>query len=136
MEKIHNNLTIENLIKTEHFKQLDKDKKEEMLINSAWFKQFNYSQQREIKAGLENNLDISWYAKHYFNDGKMGVIKVGLMKDLDVSLYAKKKFNWLQMLEIYDGLSEGLDVSIYAKPEIPSYKMGKIREQLSKESTL
>ena len=103
MEKIHNNLTIENLIKTEHFKQLDRYKKQEIVIDSEWFKQFNYSQQREIKAGLENNLDISWYAKDYFNDGKMGVIKVGLMKGLDVSLYAKKEFNWLQMLEIYDG---------------------------------
>ena len=58
------------------------------------------------------------------------------MKGLDVSLYAKKEFNWLQMLEIYDGLAEDLDVSIYAKPEILSFKMGKIREQLLKESTL
>ena len=37
MEKIHNNLNIENLTKTE------------------WFNQFNKGQQKEILKGLKNN---------------------------------------------------------------------------------
>ena len=44
MEKIHNNLIIENLIKTEDFIQLNKEKKEEIIINSNWFKQFDKHQ--------------------------------------------------------------------------------------------
>ena len=34
MKKIHNNLTIENLIKTEYFKQLDRLEKQEIVISS------------------------------------------------------------------------------------------------------
>ena len=37
---------------------------------------------------------------------------------------------------IFKGLAQGLDVSIYAKPEISWKEMIRIREQLSKESTL
>ena len=44
MEKIHNNLIIENLIKTEDFKQLNKEKKEEIVMNSNWVKQFDKHQ--------------------------------------------------------------------------------------------
>ena len=41
MNKIHNNLTIENLIKTEYFKQLDRLEKQEIVMNSEWFNQFD-----------------------------------------------------------------------------------------------
>ena len=40
MNKINNNLTIENLIKTE------------------WFNQFDENQKKEILEGLEDNLDV------------------------------------------------------------------------------
>ena len=53
MEKIHNNLNIENLIKTE------------------WFEQFNHYQKEEILKGLETNLDVSIYANKDFNIDKM-----------------------------------------------------------------
>ena len=49
MNKIYNNLNINNLIKTDLFNQ------------------FNKSQQIEILIGLENNLDISIYAKSEFD---------------------------------------------------------------------
>ena len=50
MNKIYNNLSIENLIKTE------------------WFNQFTYSEQEEIRKGLEANIDVSIYAnpKYYW----------------------------------------------------------------------
>ena len=41
MNKIYNNLNIENLMKTD------------------WFKQFNKEQKKEILTGIENNVDIS-----------------------------------------------------------------------------
>ena len=92
MNKEYNNLTIDNLMRTE------------------WFNQFDEYQQRKIKQGIRNKLDISWYAK--------------------------KEFNWLQMEQIRLGLLYNLDVSVYAKKEIPSDKMFKIRENLLRESTL
>ena len=79
MNKIYNNLNIENLMKT------------------GMFNQFNEFQQEEIIKGLEENLDVSFYAKPYFNYLQMGIIKMGLEENLDVSIYAKKHFNEYQM---------------------------------------
>ena len=92
MNKIYNNLNIENLKKTE------------------WFNQFNMAQQFEILIGLENNLDIS--------------------------IYAKKEFDNFQMAQIREGLEANLDASQYAKPEISWEKMSEIQLDLLKESTL
>ena len=49
MEKIHNNLNIENLIKTD------------------WFEQFSINQKQEILKGLEEDVDVSIYAKTDFD---------------------------------------------------------------------
>ena len=75
MEKIHNNLNIENLIKTE------------------WFNQFNISQKEEILQGLKENLDVSIYAKPDFHWKQMWQIRYGLKDNLDVSIYSKLDFN-------------------------------------------
>ena len=83
MNKIHNNLTIDNLIKTDW-----------------WIKQFNRKQRKVIKEGLKDNLDISWYAKKEYNAAQMFEIKVGLEKRLDVSIYAKPDYNEHQMKDI------------------------------------
>ena len=50
MNKIYNNLNIENLIKTE------------------WFNQFDEKQKEQISFGLEDNLDVFIYAKPEFNE--------------------------------------------------------------------
>ena len=49
MEKIYNNLSIENLTKTD------------------WFEQFGYYQRKQILKGLEKNLNVSIYAKPEFD---------------------------------------------------------------------
>ena len=49
MNKIYNNLTINNLIKTD------------------WFNQFDYYQKEQIKSGIEVNVDVSIYAKSEFD---------------------------------------------------------------------
>ena len=82
MEKIYNNLNIENLIKTD------------------WFNQFSESQQEEIRLGIENNVDISFYAKSDFSDYQMDEIKLGLKDNLDVFLYTKPEISSKQMMEI------------------------------------
>ena len=72
MNKIYNNLNIENLKKTE------------------WFNQFLEFEQEEILKGLKNNLDVSIYAKPEFDMSEMREIRLGLENNLDVSWYAKK----------------------------------------------
>ena len=39
--KMHNNLNIENLIKTKAFNKLTAEQKEELLTDSEWIKQFD-----------------------------------------------------------------------------------------------
>ena len=63
MNKIHNNLTIENLIRTE------------------WFNQFDENQKKEILEGLEDNLDVSIYAKKDLPNKKMEEIREELLKE-------------------------------------------------------
>ena len=48
-KKIYNNLSIDNLTKTE------------------WFNQFDEFQQKQIRTGLEDNLNVSIYANPEFN---------------------------------------------------------------------
>ena len=67
MNKIYNNLNVENLIKTDSFKKLTVKEKESLLQNSQWFNQFQELQQQEILKGLKANLDVSIYAKKEFN---------------------------------------------------------------------
>ena len=74
MNKIYNNLNIENLTKTE------------------WFNQFNKQQKDQILKGLEDNLDVSKYAKKEFSYRKMVQIRFGLEKNLDVSIYANPEY--------------------------------------------
>ena len=97
MNKIYNNLIIENLIRTEYFKKLNTNEKEEIVNNSEWFNQFNRNQQEEILEGLKHNLDVFWYANPEFNSYQIAEIKIGLIQYLDVSVYAKPEVNWREM---------------------------------------
>lgn len=71
MEKELKNLNIKNLVQTE------------------WINQFNEKQQREIREGLENNLDVSIYAKEEFTWEQMFYIRKGLKNNLDISSICK-----------------------------------------------
>ena len=75
MKKIYNNLNVENLTKTE------------------WFKQFSISQKEQIKCGLEDNLDVSIYAKKEYNWKQMDEIRLGLKDNLDISYFIDSEFN-------------------------------------------
>ena len=82
MKKIYNNLSIENLMKTEKFNQFDE------------------IQQKQIELGLKNNLDISIYTKKEFDGGQMFVIRTGLEENVDISVYAKPEYTWEEMEKI------------------------------------
>ena len=75
MEKIHNNLNIENLIKTE------------------WFNQFSNLQKTSIIYGIKDNVDVSIYAKKEFQFHQMEEIRLGLKNKIDVSVYANPDFD-------------------------------------------
>ena len=75
MNKIYNNLNIENLVKTD------------------WFNQFKEYQKEEILEGLEANIDVSVYAKKEFNVYQMEQIRLGLEKNLDAFIYANSKYS-------------------------------------------
>ena len=92
MEKIHNNLSIENLILTE------------------WFTQFDEEQKEEIIKGMKKGLDISWYAKKEFTDEQMNKIRIGLEDNVDVSIYAKPEYTWEQMNIILEGLKANVNL--------------------------
>ncbi len=91
-----------------------KEKKRENDIKID-LRRFNKEQRKEIRVGLLDGLDVSWYAKPEFNWRQMDEIRLGLIKGLDVSWYARSEFDALQMMEIRDGLLEGLDVSMICK---------------------
>ena len=63
MNKIYNNLNIENLIKTD------------------WFEQFKLYQKEEILEGLKDNLDVSSYANEKFTAKQMGEIREQLLAE-------------------------------------------------------
>ena len=115
MEKIYNNLSIDNLMLTE------------------WFSQFDEEQKEEIIKGLNKGLDISWYAKKDFNYEQMYKIREGLSKKLDVSIYAKPEYSWEQMNIILQGLEANVNISLLADPDIDEYYMTQIFYNLIKE---
>ena len=92
----------------------------------------------EIRIGLAQKIDVSWYAKPEFDYEQMEQIRLGLdkmfgsSKTVDVSWYAKPEFDSDQMCQIRVGLDKKLDVSVYAKPEFKRDQMEQIRIGLEK----
>ena len=71
---LYNNLTIENLIKTE------------------WFNQFNSDQKKQILLGIEENIDVLQYAKPDLHFREMEEIRFKLnRKKLDKDSYFGKQ---------------------------------------------
>ena len=86
MNKIYNNLTIENLIKTD------------------WFNQFYQDQQEQILEGLKSNIDVSLYAKTDFSHNQMRNIRIALEKNLDFSDFINPIYHYMNMKQIRLGL--------------------------------
>ena len=95
---------------------------------------FDDDQMRWIRDGLEQGLDVSWYADPKYNGDQMLQILVGLERGLDVSVYADPKYDENQMRMIYQGLRDGLDISIYADPKYGWKQMNEIRKSLEKKN--
>jgi len=87
---------------------------------------FDDKQLREIRIGLEDGVDVSWYTDPKYDWEQMKVIRYGLQKGLDVSVYADPKYDYEQMHEIWSGLNMGVDVSWYADPKYARSQMRQI----------
>lgn len=87
---------------------------------------------REIRKGLQEGLDVSYYADHEFNWHQMREIRRGLENRLDVSIYAKPLYQPRQMHEIRKGLEAGIDVSKYSSMVNSASDMKRIRLRLEK----
>lgn len=93
---------------------------------------FTAYQEKEIRLGLEQGLDISWYNKFEYDALKMRAIRIGLQKGLDPRIFAKPEFDSLQINEITQGLSAGVDASVYADAKYYPAQMYQIRKGLEK----
>ena len=80
--KIYNNLSVDNLMKTE------------------WFNQFDGLQQIEIETGIRNNVDVFKYAKKEFDWFQMRQIRLGLERKLNVLKYANPEYSEKKMRKI------------------------------------
>ncbi|MBS5890570.1 MAG: hypothetical protein KIB45_05770 [Negativicoccus succinicivorans] len=91
-------------------------------------KGFNEYQVFEIIAGLKTcGANVAIYANTEYMGKQMRQIRLGLEKELDVSFYADPKFNWKQMWQIREGLRCGLNVSLYADPKYDDLQMEELR---------
>ena len=111
-KKIHNNLSIENLMKTDWINQFDEDQqvqirigiKSNLDVSMYANPEYSWRQMEEIRKGLKQSLDISWYANPSISAREMELIRWGLEDDLDVSLYVNRGYSFKHMREIRDRL--------------------------------
>ena len=83
---MNNNLTIENLMKTE------------------WKNQFDREQLYQIKMELEGDVDVLIYSNPAYTRKQMYEIREGLEQGLDVSVYAKPEIDGFDMSRIREKL--------------------------------
>ena len=69
-------------------------------------------------------------SKYNFNTLQRFEIRVGLQNNINVDWYAKPEFNYLQMRQIRLGLEAGVNVNVYARPEFKYNKMEKLKDIL------
>lgn len=109
-------------------KYLNEKKFKKSLKNSGLDEsKFNTEQLIQIKMGLEDGLNVSYYINPELSSNQMRIIREGLYKGLDVSKYADSKYNYEQMFQIYRGLEDDINVNYYANPEFSSLQMDLIR---------
>ena len=94
---------------------------------------FDEEQFRYICYGLQDELDVSWYAKPEFDILQMEEIFLGLGEELDVEIYAKPEFDYLQMRQIRFGLENKVEIESYLNPGIKWEEMERIRLSLKEK---
>ena len=62
----------------------------------------------------------------------MRQIRLGLKDNLNVSFYTNNKYDFYQMNQIRKGLEANLDVSLYTRPDLSWREMSKIKQEMRK----
>ena len=109
---------------------------------------------REIRIGLEERLDVSFYQNPLFQWQQMKEIRLGLESGISVNKYAligkssadmrrlrleysdsepEIEYTEEQMREIVMGLEAGIDVSVYSSPSLPAAMMHSMRKELAQQ---
>lgn len=91
---------------------------------------------REVRLGLEQNLDVSIYADERYGWKQMRELRKGLEHQIDVTPYAKPLYRADQMREIRLGIEENLDISLYSSMVHPAQEMRIMRKWLEEGKTL
>ena len=78
----------------------------------------------------KTNLDVTRIAKVRYDYNQMYQLKLGMVNGVDISYYENPDFNSDQMQIIRLGLESNLDVSKYANPKISAEEMTKILHEL------
>lgn len=76
-------------------------------------------QQQELRFPMMENAE--------YHNAQNKEIKLGTEEGLDVSMYSNPEFNWLQMEQIRMGLKDKIDASVYANPAYSYETMRQIR---------
>ncbi len=79
----------------------------------------NEKQQQELRFPMMENAE--------YHNAQNKEIKLGAEEGLDVSIYSNPEFNWLQMEQIRMGLKDKVDASVYANPAYSYETMRQIR---------
>lgn len=95
---------------------------------------FDQSQQRQIRLGLMDNLDVSIYAHHYYNSWQMNEIRLALLSNHPyVSKIANPELDAHQMYTVRKKSLHYGDPSPYAKSEYTPSQMNQIALGLRRE---
>ena len=102
----------------------------EQLLNTDWASQLNKYQLHYIREGLNNNLDVSIYAKPELYAEQMREIVKGLKQGFNMIKYASGNYSEGQIRQIVTGLEQGLDVSEFDDVKMSSTQMSTAQEFL------
>lgn len=88
------------------------------LIETEWFDQFNFAQQKEIKEGLSYNIPVELYAKPQFTARQMKVLRSAMLEDINVDKLLNARISARKMRILSDAMKCGIDISPILSPKI------------------
>ena len=69
--------------------------------------------ENEIRICYSLGIEEDFFSDGKYNLTQIKQIRLGLEDDIDVSSYLNPEYTWFQMEEIRLGLKKGIDISIY-----------------------
>lgn len=88
------------------------------LIETEWFDQFNFAQQKEIEEGLSYSIPVELYAKPQFTARQMKVLRSALLDDVRIDKLLNARISARKMRILSDAMKCGIDISPILSPKI------------------